>query len=291
MAKACSKKIELLDDLINGFLDVEKEAVLNEHLDKCENCRKYYSDIVAVKKALGSLEISAPPDTVEKIMRAVKRDDAKNKNKWFKPLYVASYASAAGIILVLAIFFLNGGLFNRATMESSELFESNEETKNAVAQRIPGEVNFSENSDGILSDAGALPIPAPESDSQVIEVRERGVTAKILESDGFNFNTSAFSGDYTMMYNKDGEDIAETFGFGGDAQDILYATANYNIEEVTEILFNEFGIRTTETGDMYILTIIPASVITAVESRLDLAAGELVESDLASYSVRIITLD
>lgn len=294
MRKVCSDKIKYLDELINGFLDKEKETILFEHLEECENCSRYYDDMTAIKKALGSLNISVPADIVPNVMKAVNKEvasESKKSNRWLRPAYMASYATAACLVVAITVIFMNGGFFNKGMQESAELFENEQQVKSAGSDRYSGGEN-SITAEEILSDTASIPspMPAPETDSITSIVKEPGLTAVILDDGEFSFYTSAFAGDFSLEYNSDGADLAKTYGFS-DSQDIFYVTANYNIDEIIEILFSEFGIRTSETGDKYILAQMPVSLIAPIEKRLDLAAAELVDEDLLSYTVRIVTLN
>ncbi|MBN1624759.1 MAG: hypothetical protein JXN10_04380 [Clostridia bacterium] len=294
MHKACSDKIKYLDELINGLLDKEKEAILFRHLENCENCSKYYSDMTALKKALGSLNISAPDEIVPNIMKAVKIEvpsKVKKNPRWLRPAYIASYATAACLVAAITVIFLNGGFFNKGMQESAELFENEQQIKSAESDRYAGGENGIASED-TLSDAASapLPIPAPGTDSMTSNIKEPGLTAEILDDREFSFYSSAFAGDFSLEYNSDGADLAKTYGFS-DSQDIFYVTANYNNEEIVNILFNEYGIKPIESWDNYILVQIPVSLIAPIEKRLDLAASGLVDEDLLSYTARIVALN
>lgn len=292
MPRACSYKTEYLDDLINGLLDAEKEAIVLSHLENCNECRSHYNDMMSIRKAMGRINVKAPEGLADDIMRAVRESaviETEVKPKRMPgPVYIASYAVAACLVLALGfIFFDNLFLTGNTMKESAEMFANEEQGMADDTQRNSPGSNYITATEG-EADLAPSPVPAPDKAFGPESV-EPGFTADMLMDRGFEFNTSAFAGSNSMTVNDGGTNLEEAYGYEG-SQDILYATANYSAGDIAAILLKEFGVRATEQGDNYVLADIPSETVTALEQRLDLVASAQISDELKSYTIRILSL-
>jgi hypothetical protein len=68
----CADIRERLSEYIDGILDSETEARVEEHLGACERCREEFSSLEAVVNELSALEsVSAPDDFLEKLHQRI----------------------------------------------------------------------------------------------------------------------------------------------------------------------------------------------------------------------------
>lgn len=69
----CARIKDLLSEYIDGALDAHTQALIDEHLLTCPNCKKEVVSLKALVKELGSLEsVKAPDDFLEKLHERMK---------------------------------------------------------------------------------------------------------------------------------------------------------------------------------------------------------------------------
>jgi len=290
MQRACSEKIEMINELVSGNLDHREREAVERHISECIDCQKYFKEISAVKNALGTLELKPSADIKRNIMSEITKAKVKSTgSKWLRPAYVASYAAAACLVLVFSLFWFNGGLFRGGmTEESSESFDGLQNSKAVENQRNGNESDLLYSMDSASEEAAA--VPAPEAEMVMVEQKSPGYTAKILEEEGYSFHTSAFGGSGSDKINEDGLDLAGTYGYS-DGQDILYITANYSLDEVMNVLTAEYSLNIVEKDEVSILAEVPDGMLASIEIRLDLAAGATLDENSRSYLVRILSIN
>ncbi|HOV65705.1 MAG TPA: zf-HC2 domain-containing protein, partial [Bacillota bacterium] len=103
---------ELISSYIDGELDPQASAQLEEHLKVCPDCKAMYEELRHIKKLLGSVSEIEPPDSLHiSIMEAVneeaiRREDAlraersAKRSMWLRRLSIA--LAACLIILVVS---------------------------------------------------------------------------------------------------------------------------------------------------------------------------------------------
>jgi len=106
--KDCRKIRELFSEYIDGVLDKENIDLVEEHLSKCEACRKELNKLVEMLKILKNLrKEETPPDFLETLHERIKRRDSLNAflNKLLKsPNVKVPLVVCIMIIFVIAIF-------------------------------------------------------------------------------------------------------------------------------------------------------------------------------------------
>ena len=106
--KDCRKIRELFSEYIDGVLDKENIDLVEEHLSKCEACRKELNKLVEMLKILKNLrKEETPPDFLETLHERIKRRESLNAflNKLLKsPNVKVPLVVCIMIIFVIAIF-------------------------------------------------------------------------------------------------------------------------------------------------------------------------------------------
>ncbi len=284
MHKACIDKIEELNLMADGLLSKEKTEILLKHMSDCDACRLYYSDIIAMKKALSSMSVEIPAGLNERISEAVRKEP---KKKMFKR-HIYRYASVAAACLALVLVLFASGTFkgfmkSDQSMENSELLDYGE----AAGERGSDSAVETENSltmKDSAEESGAMPLPeavAPMEDDEK-------VLASISENlADYRFSTSAIENPETIIVNPEG--IPLDSGFGG-MQDVFYASASYTVSDMASILSREFGLVEILGEDDNIFFFVNPNALPKIESRLGLvSAGKLTENK-ENVSVRIISV-
>jgi anti-sigma factor RsiW len=98
----CSEFALRLDDLLDGRLDALGRKSLQEHLERCADCRKRHEHAVAVLEAVRKLTPPAPhPGFIEQALsRATRPVPVAARSKW-RP--VLGMALAASLVLGVAL--------------------------------------------------------------------------------------------------------------------------------------------------------------------------------------------
>ena len=106
--KDCRKIRELFSEYIDGVLDKENIDLVEEHLSKCEACRKELNKLVEMLKILKNLKKEeTPPDFLETLHERIKRRESLNTflNKLLKsPNVKVPLVVCIMIIFVIAVF-------------------------------------------------------------------------------------------------------------------------------------------------------------------------------------------
>lgn len=97
----CKDVKETLGALIdNEVSDTEKEALLS-HIAECEECRKEYEELQALKKDFAKLDTKLKGALAESVMQRVYAESFPKKKK---PFFIRYAGTAAAIILVCTLF-------------------------------------------------------------------------------------------------------------------------------------------------------------------------------------------
>ncbi|MBW2059589.1 MAG: zf-HC2 domain-containing protein [Deltaproteobacteria bacterium] len=108
----CERVRELLSEYIDGLLDQETRALVEEHLSSCEGCREELASLEALVEELGSLEpVRAPGDFLERLHERIEARFTLGKliRVLFVPVRIKVPLEAA-TALAIAILVL-GGLY------------------------------------------------------------------------------------------------------------------------------------------------------------------------------------
>ena len=109
----CSKARKLISEYIDGSLQAQKSARLEEHLDVCLDCKHLLEDFKAIVEGAQKLEELAPSDqTWLKIKAGLKPEKQKvltfkpQKRGWFSLVFSRSklkYALSSAVILAFVV--------------------------------------------------------------------------------------------------------------------------------------------------------------------------------------------
>ncbi len=106
--KDCRKIRELFSEYIDGVLDKENLNLVEEHLSKCEACRKELNKLIKMLEILKNLKKEdTPPDFLKTLHERIRRRKALNKflNELLKnPNIRVPLAVCVMIIFVIAVF-------------------------------------------------------------------------------------------------------------------------------------------------------------------------------------------
>lgn len=75
MKMRCAYARSVVSDYINGDLDAETAAALEDHLRECAHCPPIYASLIAVRVRIATLTRETPPWTparAERVRRALK---------------------------------------------------------------------------------------------------------------------------------------------------------------------------------------------------------------------------
>lgn len=135
----CANIKELLSEYIDGVLDVQTEALVEEHLSICRGCREELASLKVVVEELGSLEsVEAPKDFLEKLHERMERKFTFRKliRVLFVPVRLKVPLEAA-TVLAIVILILGGLYTHQPEKQVAELPEG--PTPVRVAKRTAGD--------------------------------------------------------------------------------------------------------------------------------------------------------
>lgn len=102
----CNEALELLSAQLDGAMTIEEQTALQEHLAACPECRRIQSELRMADEALPGLQQEPPKLLHDTVMREIRRETRRKKER--KPLlrFVGAMAAAAALLAVLAGFKL-----------------------------------------------------------------------------------------------------------------------------------------------------------------------------------------
>lgn len=102
----CNEALELLSAQLDGAITIEEQTALQEHLAACPECRRIQSELKMAEEALPELQQEPPKLLHDAVMREIRRETRRKKER--KPLlrFVGAMAAAAALLAVLAGFKL-----------------------------------------------------------------------------------------------------------------------------------------------------------------------------------------
>jgi hypothetical protein len=113
-----------LDDYIDSeILSDEERAEIQAHLEKCEECRREYEDMVKIKEELKKLaDVELPKQFHKNLMKQIRKTNTR-KEPFFKKNY--KWVTAVAAVLIIGVFTTAGILviptFKSSTMEQSAI--------------------------------------------------------------------------------------------------------------------------------------------------------------------------
>ena len=98
----CDQALELLSAQLDGAMTIEEQTALQEHLAACPECRRIQSELKMAEEALPELQQEPPKLLHDTVMREIRRETRRKKER--KPLlrFVGAMAAAAALLAVLA---------------------------------------------------------------------------------------------------------------------------------------------------------------------------------------------
>ena len=108
----CARIKELLSEYIDGTLDAQARAVVENHVATCKSCKEELASLSALVEELGSLEpVKAPEDFLEKIHERMESRFGFDRivRKLFMPfgIKIPLELAAAATIAILVISVLS----------------------------------------------------------------------------------------------------------------------------------------------------------------------------------------
>jgi len=116
---SCEEAIQLMNKQLDEALDAREQAMLSEHLDQCEECRKIIDAYQDLQDGLLSLEKDPPENFAKGVMYRISRDTAPKKRLPFGRISVLSAAAALLLLLV------GSGVLKNLHYNSNEFADSN----------------------------------------------------------------------------------------------------------------------------------------------------------------------
>lgn len=120
----CEDVLLLISGHMDGENTAEEERLLQEHLEKCEQCREVLRALTAQDFVLTSLEEEPPSGFCDRVMEAVKAEQKTKRNRKWWPML----AAAAAVALIIGL-----------GAEHLPAYESRTEAVPMIARSLPEE--------------------------------------------------------------------------------------------------------------------------------------------------------
>lgn len=105
----CNEALELLSAQLDGAMTIEEQTeqtALQEHLAACPQCRRIQSELKMAEEALPELQQEPPKLLHDTVMREIRRETRRKKERKTLLRFVGAMAAAAALLAVLAGFKL-----------------------------------------------------------------------------------------------------------------------------------------------------------------------------------------
>ena len=95
----CNEALELLSVQLDGAITIEEQTALQEHLAACPECRRIQSELKMAEEALPELQQEPPKLLHDTVMREIRRETRRKKERKTLLRFVGAMAAAAALIL------------------------------------------------------------------------------------------------------------------------------------------------------------------------------------------------
>lgn len=245
--ETCEKMQELISRLLDGDLDHEERAALEEHVQSCPECRAVYEAFSAVSASLRD-DLEEPPESLrESVMAEIRREEIRKKNRspWRAVLSAAAVAA-----LVLGLRFATGSESLRDASQTAPLAASVQMAKadetmdnGAVTEaagapdEASGKLRLNENAAAAVR-AEEAPVEAALENSAVFDSDETALysvaaTESATETADSTVLTVDLSGTLDMaglLKALDGEELRLTLDFVPDSPDYRLIVSDGELE-------------------------------------------------------------
>jgi hypothetical protein len=117
-----------LSEYLDGELEAEEKAYVEEHLASCEDCSATLAELTKTLQYMGDLdEVEPPPWFAEKVMQRVREEAEKESffRKLFYPLHIKLPVEAVALVLVAVVAYfafdaMRPGVVMKATVPTEE---------------------------------------------------------------------------------------------------------------------------------------------------------------------------
>lgn len=165
----CARIKELLSEYIDGTLDAQARAVVEDHVATCKSCKEELASLSALVEELGSLEpVKAPEDFLEKIHERMESRFGFDRivRKLFMPfgIKIPLELAAAATIVILVISVLSIQQAEKQIVQIPKV-----STSERIAEKSKEDRVITAHKKAVKSPASFLEeAPAKRSDSQLI---------------------------------------------------------------------------------------------------------------------------
>lgn len=100
----CSEEMRtLLSKHLDGCNTPEEESVLQQHLNKCEECRQMLADYELINNRIADLIVDPPKSLTDNIMKEIDVEIPKPKKQYKLPIRYATLIAAAAAIFLFVV--------------------------------------------------------------------------------------------------------------------------------------------------------------------------------------------
>lgn len=173
----CDKALELMSAALDGELTNEEAAALQAHLDECPDCRAAYAQLRDMDLFLKETEQEPPAALHTNVMRAVRREKAASKRRFWAP---------AGLIAAAAALVLAAGSRGLIDLPGfSDRAQASNNAHSAIEAVLPGQT-LAQRAQAIAEERGAPVLTLADMPEALMdapyETFKNG--AKLYETDG-----------------------------------------------------------------------------------------------------------
>lgn len=135
----CDNATGLMDDCIDGLLQLDQRGMLMEHVASCDSCRRELDELTVLRERLRNMPAKPPPaGFAENILRAARRDYTRRRAGMF-----AGAAAAAGLFLLIVAGLVRMTTDNSVQPAAIQMVEMNvlEQRTISLAFNSPTEID------------------------------------------------------------------------------------------------------------------------------------------------------
>ena len=113
----CGKCKKWINLYVDGYLPPAQEDILFAHMEECEDCARYYDDLLYILDMTEEEDRGIPPYFSERWRREVFAGAEKKGRPHYKALIPALAAALCCVFVISAVFAKNGGLLNVTSVQ------------------------------------------------------------------------------------------------------------------------------------------------------------------------------